>query len=73
LCSYKNETEETQLGQHKNTSNNEEIESGDEALEKALREPADPLPYHGGKAWQGASMDKKSTLPKEASTQKNEC
>jgi hypothetical protein len=49
------------LGNTKNTSNNEEIESEDEALEKALRESADPLPYRGGKAWQGASVDKKTT------------
>ncbi len=53
------------LGNTKNTSNNEEIESQDEALEKALRESADPLPYCGGKSWQGASMDKKSTLSKK--------
>ncbi len=49
------------LGHTKNTSNNEEVESEDEALEKALRESADPLPYHGGKAWHGDSVDKKST------------
>jgi hypothetical protein len=38
------------LGHTKNTSNNEEVKSEDEALEKALRESADPLPYPGGKA-----------------------
>ena len=48
------------LGNTRNNSNNEEIESEDEALEKALRESADPLPYRAGETWQGASMDKKS-------------
>ena len=48
------------LGNTKNTSNNEEVKSEDEALEKARHVSADPLPNHGGKAWQGASMDKKS-------------
>ncbi len=38
------------LGNTKNTSNNEEIESEDEALERALRESADLFPYCGGKA-----------------------
>ncbi len=45
------------LGNTKIASNNEEIDSEDEALEKALCESADPLPYHGGKAWQVSSMD----------------
>jgi hypothetical protein len=49
------------LGNTKHTCNNEEIESEDEALEKALHESANLLPYCGGKAWQGASVDKKST------------
>ena len=40
---------------------NEEVKSEDEALEKALRESADPPSYHGGKAWQGDSMDEKSS------------
>ena len=33
------------LGHAKNTSNNEEDENEDEALEKALHESADPFPY----------------------------
>jgi hypothetical protein len=45
------------LGHTKNTSNNQEVESEDEALDKALRESADPLTYCGGKAWQGDSVD----------------
>jgi hypothetical protein len=49
------------LGHTKNTSKNEEVESEDEALEKALRESADPLPYCGGKAWQGDFVDEKIT------------
>jgi hypothetical protein len=49
------------LGHTKNTINNEEVESEDKALEKALRENADPLQYCGGKAWQGDSVDEKST------------
>jgi hypothetical protein len=49
------------LGNTKNTSNNEEVESEDEALEKARHVSADPRPYLGGKAWQGDSMDEKST------------
>jgi hypothetical protein len=49
------------LGHTKNTSNNEEVESEDESLENALCESADPLPYRGGKAWQGDSVDEKST------------
>jgi hypothetical protein len=53
------------LGHTKNTSNNEEIDSEDEALEKALPESADPLPYCGGEAWQGDSMDEKSTSSKK--------
>ncbi len=51
----------THLGSTKNTSNKEEIESDDEALEKVLHESADSLLYCGVEAWQGASMDKKST------------
>jgi hypothetical protein len=49
------------LGNTKNTSNNEEVESEDEELEKARRVSADPLPNRGGKAWQGDSMNEKST------------
>ncbi len=49
------------LGNTKNTSNNEEVESEDEALEKARHVSADPLRNCGGKAWQGDSMDEKST------------
>jgi hypothetical protein len=49
------------LGHTKNASYNEEVKSEDEAPEKALHESADPLPYHGGKAWQRDSVDEKST------------
>jgi hypothetical protein len=49
------------LGNTKNTSNNEKVKSEDEALEKARRVSADPLPYCGGKAWQGDFVDEKST------------
>jgi hypothetical protein len=49
------------LGHTQNTSNNEEVESEDEALEIALCESADPVPYRGGKAWQGHSVDEKGT------------
>jgi hypothetical protein len=49
------------LGNTKNTSNNQEVKSEDEALEKARRVSADPLPNRGGKAWQGDSVDQKST------------
>jgi hypothetical protein len=59
------------LGNTKNTCNNEEIESGDDTLEKALCESADPLPYCGGESWQRASMDKKSSSSQKKSAQKN--
>jgi hypothetical protein len=49
------------LGNTKNTSNNEKVESEDEALEKAPHVSADPLPNCGGKALQGGTVDEKST------------
>jgi hypothetical protein len=62
------------LGHTQNTSNNEEVKSEDEALEKALFESADPLSYCGGKAWQGESVDEKSTSSqKKPAHQKIEC
>ncbi len=48
-------------GNTQNTSNNEEVNAEDEALEKAGHVSADSLPNRGGNAWQGDSVDEKST------------
>ncbi len=61
------------LGHTKNTSNNEEVKSEDKALEKALHESVDPLPYRGGKAWQGYSVDERVHSAKRSQHTNIEC
>jgi hypothetical protein len=53
-------------------NNNYKLEIEDEAIEKAPRESADPLPYRGGEAWQGDFVDEKSTSNQKKPSHKNQ-
>jgi len=48
----------------------EKDDDEDEDLDKALRDTADPLPYHGGEAWQGDPVDGKGTSNQKKSAHK---
>ncbi len=54
------------------TDNNYKVDIGDEAIENAPRESADPLPYCGGEAWQGDFVDEKSTSNQRKPSNKNQ-
>jgi hypothetical protein len=54
------------------TINDYEVDSEDEAVEKARRVSAVPLPHHGGEAWQGDFVNEKSTSNQKKPSLKNQ-